>query len=132
LNYCILTLINRKSRMFYCTLSRRNAKAIKENLEKLIKDNNLVIDTLTIDNGSENYKLPEIESIKEIFHCHPYSSSEKGSIENAHRLLRRYIPKGKSIDKYVGQDLKPIADFINSHPRIYKGVSGFKCAKQMQ
>ena len=36
---------------------------------------------------------------------------EKGSIENAHRLLRRYIPKGKSIDKYVGQDLKPIADF---------------------
>ncbi len=69
-NYCILTLINRKSRMFvYAQLSRRNAKAIKENLEKLIKDNNLVIDTLTIDNGSENYKLPEIESIKEIFHC---------------------------------------------------------------
>ncbi len=48
------------------------------------------------------------------------------------RLLRRYIPKGKSIDKYVGQELKPIADFINSHPRIYKGVLGFKCAKQMQ
>ncbi len=70
----------------------------------------LVIDTLTIDNGSENYKFPVIESIKEIFHCHPYSSSEKGSIKNAHRLLRRYIPKGKSIDKYVGQDLKPIAD----------------------
>ncbi len=72
--------------------------------------NILVIDTLTIDNGSENYKFPVIESIKEIFHCHPYSSSEKGSIKNAHRLLRRYIPKGKSIDKYVGQDLKPIAD----------------------
>ncbi|QQH23253.1 hypothetical protein HYE26_02085 [Mycoplasmopsis bovis] len=34
------------------------------------------------------------------------------SIENAHRLLRRYIPKGKSIDKYVGQELKPMADFI--------------------
>ncbi len=41
------------------------AKAIKKKLEKIIKDNNLVIDTLTIDNGSENYKLPEIESIKE-------------------------------------------------------------------
>ncbi len=37
-------------------------------------------------------------------------------------FYRRYIPKGKSIDKYVGQDLKPIADFINSHPRIYKGI----------
>ncbi|QQH23182.1 hypothetical protein HYE26_00845 [Mycoplasmopsis bovis] len=35
-----------------------------------------------------------LESIKEIFHCHPYSSSKKGSIENAHRLLRRYIRKG--------------------------------------
>ncbi len=66
------------------------------------------------------------------FYVSYYSSSEKGSIENAHRLLRRYIPKGKSIDKYVGQELKPMADFINSHPRIYKGVLGFKCAKQMQ
>ncbi|QQH28217.1 hypothetical protein HYE02_00815 [Mycoplasmopsis bovis] len=53
--------------------------------------------SLTIDNGSENYKLPEIESIKEIFHCHPYSSSEKGSIENAHRLLRRYISQRENL-----------------------------------
>ncbi len=82
-------------------------------MEKLIKDNNLVIDTLTIDNGSENYKLPEIESIKEIFHCHPYSSSEKGNIENAHRLFKKiHITKGKSIDKYVGLDLKPIATIL--------------------
>ncbi len=35
------------------------------------------------------------------FYVSYYSSSEKGSIENAYRLLRRYIPKGKSIDKYV-------------------------------
>ncbi|QQH43614.1 hypothetical protein HYD77_02765 [Mycoplasmopsis bovis] len=35
-----------------------------------------------------------------------FSSSENASIENAHRLLRIYIPKGKSIDKYVGQTSK--------------------------
>ncbi|QQH26756.1 hypothetical protein HYE09_00185 [Mycoplasmopsis bovis] len=32
---------------------------------RLSKNNILVIDTLTIDNGSENYKFPVIESIKE-------------------------------------------------------------------
>ncbi len=46
------------------------------------------------------------KSIKEIFHCHPYSSSEKGRLKML-RLLE-VIPR-KSIDKYVGQDLKPIA-----------------------
>ncbi len=51
----------------------------------------MLIDALTIDNGSENYKLPEYRINQKIFHCHPYSSSEKGSIENAHQVLRRYI-----------------------------------------
>ncbi len=67
----------------------------------------MLLTSFTIDNGSENYKLPEIESIKEIFHCHPYSSSEKGSIENAHRLFKKiHITKGKSIDKYVASRSK--------------------------
>ncbi len=60
----------------------KKCKSNKENLEKLIKDNNLVIDMTLLITEVEIYKLPEIEStIKEIFHCHPYSSSEKGSIE---------------------------------------------------
>ncbi len=42
----------------------------------------------------------------------------------------KIIPKGKSIDKYVGQDLKN-SDFINSSPRIYKGVQALN-GKQMQ
>ncbi len=65
-------------------------------------------------------------SIK-IFHCHPYSSSEKGSIEICTAF--RVHSKGKSIDKYVGQDLKPIG-FYKFNPRIYKvlGLNG----KQMQ
>ncbi len=60
-----------------------------------------------------------------IFHCHPYSSSEKGSIENVQAF--RYIQR-KSIDKYVGQDLKPIG-FYKFNPRIYK-VLGFKCVSK--
>lgn len=101
-NYCIFILINRKFRMFYCILFRRNVKVIKENIEKLIKDNNFIIDILIIDNGSENYKFLEIEYIREIFYCYFYLLLEKGSIENVYRLLRRYVLKGKFIDRYVG------------------------------
>ncbi|QQH54969.1 hypothetical protein HYD66_02865 [Mycoplasmopsis bovis] len=71
-----------------------------------------------MDNKLTNKKTEIKESISN-FPMHLFSSSEKASIENAHRLLRIYIPKGKSIDKYVGKHLKPIANFINSHPRIY-------------
>ncbi len=62
------------------------------------------------------------------FHC-ILLSSEKGSIENATDYLRRTL-KGKSIDKMLVRS-KTKADFINSHPRIYKD-SHFKCTKQMQ
>ncbi|WP_051622781.1 IS30 family transposase, partial [Mycoplasmopsis primatum] len=115
--YCILTLINRKTRMFYFTIVRRSALAVKQALISMIDKYHLTINTLTIDNGSENYRLSEIDCIKAIYHCHPYSSSEKGSIENCHRLLRRYFPKGKSLDKYVGQDTSKVMEYINSYAR---------------
>lgn len=126
--YVILTLLNRKTRMFYFTFTKRNATSVKENLYKIIIENNLKIDTLTIDNGSENYKIDELKEVGEIYHCHPYSSSEKGSIENCHRLLRRFIPKGKSIDKYLEYDTKNIFNFINSYARKIGGDSSITSA----
>ncbi|QQH48835.1 hypothetical protein HYD75_00825 [Mycoplasmopsis bovis] len=49
--------------MIYCTLLEWNAKEIIIlSWIILIKDNNLVIDTCTIDNVSEYYKLQEIET----------------------------------------------------------------------
>ncbi|WP_406617158.1 IS30 family transposase [Mycoplasmopsis adleri] len=114
---CFVTLINRKTRRFYFHMVRRTSTGVRDGLIYLMQKYNLTIDSLTIDNGSENAKLDEVPGIKQIYKCHPYCSGEKGSIENCHRLLRRYFKKGKSIDPYYGQDLTPVMDFINNYKR---------------
>ncbi|WPB54460.1 IS30 family transposase [Mycoplasmopsis verecunda] len=98
--YCILTLLERKTRMLFGILTRRDADSIKESLLKLINHHNLTILSLTIDNGSENVKLNEIREIPVIYKCDTYSSWQKGSIENAHKKIRNFLPKGK-FPRYV-------------------------------
>ena len=81
----------------------------------------MIIKQLIIDNGSENVLLYKIKSIQQIYRCRPYCSSDKGQIENVHRLLRYWIKKGKSIDLINQEELDQIVDHINNYPRrIYK------------
>ena len=80
------------------------------------KLNNL-IELLLTDNGHEFINLEnliEVIGTNHIYYCHPYSSFEKGSIENNHELLRRIIPKGVSLSIYTDEDIKLICSHINS------------------
>ena len=72
---------------------------------------------LLTDNGKEFYIGEEILAISSninLFYCHPYSSFEKGSIENNHELIRRVIPKGVSLKPYSQNDLNLLCSHINS------------------
>ena len=75
--------------------------------------------TLTQDNGSENaahLKLAE-ELQMLIYFCHAYHSWEKGSVENTNKRLRRFIPKGQSIDDLDEESIKEIEWILNNTPR---------------
>lgn len=57
--------------------------------------------TITCDNGVEFLDADGIVSSvhedakrTELYYCHPYRSCERGSNENANKLIRRWIPKG--------------------------------------
>ena len=66
------------------------------------------MEILLTDNGKKFYILDEILNISSnihLFYCHPYSSFEKGSIENNHELIRRVIPKGVTLKPYSQKDL---------------------------
>lgn len=52
-----------------------------------------------------------------IFFCEPNRSDEKGSCERNHRLLRKIIPKGTSLEKYTQTDMNTITNHINSYVR---------------
>lgn len=47
--------------------------------------------------GEERYKL---------FFCNPYVSNQKPHVENINKQIRKFFPKGKSIDKYSKDDIK--------------------------
>lgn len=80
--------------------------------EKLLK-------TMTEDNGPENTKHKQItESMgMPVYFCHPYSSWEKPSVENMNGRIRRYIPKGVSIDSISNKEIAMIEWELNNTPR---------------
>jgi transposase, IS30 family len=75
--------------------------------------------TLTMDNGSENTYHQQIKTYigMNSYFCHPYHSWEKGTVENTIGRLRRFIPKGTSIDEISEEYLKQIEERMNNTPR---------------
>src|SRR5690625_3726666 len=81
--------------------------------------------TITVDNGTEFLDVETLEtSIKNteeprtnVYYCHPYASYERGSNEQMHTLIRRFIPKGSDISQYSKDQIKEIEQWINNYPR---------------
>ena len=92
--------------------------------------------TITMDNGCEFLCQEGIErSIKGkkrrtiAYYCHPYRASERGSNENANKMIRRFIPKGADISKFSDKDIQRIENYMNNYPRkILGGLSARQAA----
>lgn len=106
LKYTLLTKLNRKT-------AEESTSAFTNQLK------NYYVESLTLDNGSENRRHEEIS--KElgilVYFCHPYHSWEKGTNENTNGLVRRYLPRRSSIEDVTQQDLNDIAWELNNRPR---------------
>jgi len=75
--------------------------------------------TITFDNGSENTNHQDITrnlGVKTYF-CHAYHSWEKGTVENTIGRLRRYFPKGLSLDQISEEYINQIEEDMNNTPR---------------
>ena len=87
--------------------------------------------TITCDNGVEFLDANGIVSSihkdskrTELYYCHPYRSCERGSNENANKLIRRWIPKGANISTYTDDYIKHVQEWINNYPRkLFDGLS---------
>ena len=75
------------------------------------------------DNGPEFSNPHAIEHDLEgiprgcLFYCDPYAPYQKGAIENNHSILRRIIPKGKSLDQFTQEDIATCMNHVNSYTR---------------
>ncbi len=75
--------------------------------------------TITTDNGSEFADYQEITNKLNVpvYFTDPYSSWQKGAVENANKLIRQYIPKRTSFKEYSNQNIKEIQYKLNRRPR---------------
>lgn len=79
--------------------------------------------SITVDNGSEfsDYIGLQRSIYKgkrtQVYYCHPYCSSERGTNERINREIRRLIPKGSDLSKYSEKDIQDVEDWVNSYPR---------------
>ena len=51
-----------------------------------------------------------------LFFCDPYVSNQKPNVENINKQLRKFFPKGSSVDKYSKNDIKQINKTLLNTP----------------
>ena len=93
--------------------------------------------TITFDNGGEfrDYKALEKSYDKrkkeprvQVYYAHPYRSGERGSNENANRLIRRFIPKGTVITDISEEFIQQVEDWINN---LLRPMFGYKSSLEI-
>jgi IS30 family transposase len=86
--------------------------------------------SLTTDNGIENKQHSLITKATgvTVYHTDPYSSWQKGSVENANKMLRRYFPKGTDFSTVSQAQVDRAVARINQKPRK---ILGYKSAIQV-
>jgi IS30 family transposase len=75
--------------------------------------------TITYDNGSENVEHQKINQTlgTRSYFCNPYHSWEKGSVEYAIGLIRRFLPKKTDFAIIRPAKLKTLENLLNNRPR---------------
>lgn len=136
----LLTLTERKSRkLIIRKLKDKTQRAVIRAINGLERQMGkeaflAVFKSITADNGSEFLDHEALErsvyggSRSYIYYAHPYSSWERGSNENANRIIRRFIPKGCDISKFTRKQIQAIEDWINNYPRK---ILNFKTAEEV-
>lgn len=82
-----------------------------------------VFPVLLTDNGGEFSAISAFENNIEgeqesrLFFCDPNRADQKGHVENAHTMLRNYLPKGTSFSELTQEQVELIISHINSTKR---------------
>jgi len=102
-------------------------RALTESIESLPQP---LWKTITFDNGSEGVNHGKVRDRFDLktFFCDPYASYQKGGVENANRIIRRYLPRGIDMSRITQKDIYAIQERINSTPRK---ILGYKTPKEV-
>lgn len=125
----LAVLTERSSRLVRAELTPNlKPEPYAQTITKLAKG--LQVLTMTTDNGIENkqHGLIAKEVGAPVFFTDPYSSWQKGGVENVNKMLRRYFPKGTDFATVSQTDVVNALRRINNKPRK---ILGYKSSLQI-
>jgi IS30 family transposase len=111
----LLVVVDRKLRVAFLVLLRTVTVDAVHAAFQRIKRRFPEMRTASIDNDllfQMHQTLEKLLTIK-IYFCRPYHSWEKGSVENANKIIRKFIPKGSDLSRYDAEEITAIEDFLN-------------------
>ena len=117
----IVTLIERSTNMLFMRKlpKGKNAKELARTVIHLLRPFKEHIKSITTDNGTE-FACHEMISKRlgvKVYFADPYSSWQKGGIENANGLARQYIPKSETFENVSHQQITKYSRKLNMRPR---------------
>jgi len=93
-------------------------QAVKQLYDRIGNQAATLFKTITSDNGSEFADIHELlADITDVYFARPYASYERGTKENQHKLIRRFIPKGERLADISAKTINQIQQWMNNIPR---------------
>lgn len=125
--HAILTLTERSTNFIIMEKLKEGRKAnpLAKVVIRLLFPYRNSLKTITTDNGSEfaahlsickGLKMKGKEDVV-VYFADSYCSWQKGAIENANKLIRRYIPKKANFNDFPELTIKKIQHKLNARPR---------------
>lgn len=118
----LLVANDRKSRLTKIKrVFSHNSSEVSEATTNLLK--NEITTTLTNDNGVEfgEYEKLEKELSIPVYFCQPYTSWQRGTVENTNGLIRQFYPKRSDFWQINDEEIKYIELNLNNRPRKTHG-----------
>jgi len=100
-------------------LKGKQASEVYDKMEqRLTNFSSSWVKTLTFDNGKEfaqHQKIGELLNAKTYF-TRPYTSQDKGTVENRIGVIRRFFPKKTDLRKVTDKRIKEVERLLNYRP----------------
>lgn len=122
---CLVTLVDRKSRLLVCRkLRQKNGKELAEVVTAALQAH--PAETITTDRGSEflyHAQITEGLGGIQFYFALPQHPWQRGTNENTNGLLREFFPKGSNLTNISPEFIQTVEDELNLRPRK---ILGFK------
>ena len=111
----LLVLVERKTRrVFVVRVTDRRAEAVNALIGTMLAG--MPIRSITLDNDISFVKHEALSALinAEVYFTRPYTSQDKGSVENRNKIIREFVPKGSDISLVPDETIRIAQGHLNT------------------